>query len=120
MEVVWEFDRFSNNCIRHIDNGVFLDGRDKALEEVGVASNTWKGARDVGKKEKTSKADGSNEKTTSRNETKNRKLERRERVHMTEHDKHTCAKCLRKCLEDNTICNDCGQDFCPRCSAWWE
>lgn len=37
MKVIREFDKFSNNnYVMYIDNGVFLDGRDKALKEHGL------------------------------------------------------------------------------------
>lgn len=50
MKVVREFDKFSNQAHRCIDNGVFLDGQDKTLEEAGVRS-TWKRHEDPESKE---------------------------------------------------------------------
>ena len=68
MRVVWAFNKFSNRTIRHIDNGGFLDGRDKTLEEAGVRSD-WKGH---GTKEF---IEGTKPKKTKRN-TESEKVER--------------------------------------------
>ena len=55
------FDKFSNQMHGHIDNGVFLDGRDETLEETGIRS-AWKGreTEEIEKPKRAAKSSESN------------------------------------------------------------